>query len=127
MSARLVGRKVDLQAARRRSHGRRQDKKIILSSECGVLPHIDQSTIVKKGRLSPGKMLWADFAEGRLMSDAEVKQQLAVSQPWGKWMSEKSVSMPELVKSLSKERTHMRGHDALSHDDGSTQQSPAVD
>mmetsp|Transcript_62362 Transcript_62362/g.174232 ORF Transcript_62362/g.174232 Transcript_62362/m.174232 type:complete len:2159 (-) Transcript_62362:60-6536(-) len=79
------------------------DKKIILSSECGVLPHIDQSTIVKKGRLSPGKMLWADFAEGRLMSDAEVKQQLAVSQPWGKWMSEKSVSMPELVKSLSKD------------------------
>lgn len=41
---------------------------MIVSSECGVLK-LPAESIVEKGRLSPGKMLWADFAKGTLTKD----------------------------------------------------------
>eukprot|EP00428_Durinskia_dybowskii_P045599 CAMPEP_0170342818 /NCGR_PEP_ID=MMETSP0116_2-20130129/72577_1 /TAXON_ID=400756 /ORGANISM="Durinskia baltica, Strain CSIRO CS-38" /LENGTH=754 /DNA_ID=CAMNT_0010596457 /DNA_START=58 /DNA_END=2318 /DNA_ORIENTATION=- len=78
-----------------------KDKKIILSSECGVLPQIEPESILTKGRLSPGKLLWADFASGKLMGDGEIKQELARTQPFGKWIQEESLSMEQLVKELA--------------------------
>ena len=44
---------------------RSEEKRMIVSSECGVLK-LPAESIVEKGRLSPGKMLWADFAKGTL-------------------------------------------------------------
>ena len=42
----------------------------------GVLP-IPEEKIVEKWRLQPGKMLLIDLEEGRIVSDDEIKQQLA--------------------------------------------------
>ena len=41
---------------------------IILSSEVGVTD-VDESTIIKKERLHPGKMLLIDTEKGKIISD----------------------------------------------------------
>ena len=48
------------------------DDRLILSSEVGVLP-LDEKHILRKERLHPGKMLLVDTREGRIVSDAELK------------------------------------------------------
>jgi glutamate synthase (NADPH/NADH) large chain len=40
---------------------------------------IDESTIIKKGRLQPGKMLLVDTEQGKIIADEEIKQQIASS------------------------------------------------
>ena len=59
---------------------------VVLASEVGVL-EIDQSTIIRKGRLEPGKMFLVDTAEGRIIDDAEIKGGLAAEHPYGEWVS----------------------------------------
>ena len=61
------------------------DGRLILSSEVGVLP-LDESHIVKKDRLYPGKMLLVDTREGRLYSDSELKEKYAHRNPFGEWL-----------------------------------------
>ena len=49
---------------------------MILSSEVGAID-IDQTKIVKKDRLRPGKMLLVDTVEGKMISDEELKLRYA--------------------------------------------------
>ena len=42
--------------------------------------------IVAKGRLQPGKMFLIDTAAGRIVSDDEVKEELAKAEPYGEWL-----------------------------------------
>ena len=51
------------------------DDRLILSSEVGVLP-LDEKHILRKERLHPGKMLLVDTREGRIVSDAELKDRV---------------------------------------------------
>ena len=64
-----------------------RDNKLIVSSEAGVIQGIKPEDVIKKGRLSPGKMLWADFKQNRIMEDKELKEGFARAQPWGQWLS----------------------------------------
>ncbi|MFP5283411.1 MAG: glutamate synthase central domain-containing protein, partial [Actinomycetes bacterium] len=61
------------------------DGLVVLASEAGVLD-IDPATIVRKGRLQPGKMFLADLAQHRIISDSEVKASLAAAAPYGEWL-----------------------------------------
>ena len=61
------------------------DKRLILSSEVGVLP-LDEKHIIKKERLHPGKMLLVDTKAGRLYSDEEIKEKYAHREPYGEWL-----------------------------------------
>src|SRR5579862_6093855 len=61
------------------------DERVIMASEAGVLP-IPEERIVKKWRLQPGKMLLIDLEEGRIISDDEVKNQLARKHPYAEWL-----------------------------------------
>lgn len=61
------------------------DGRLILSSEVGVLP-LDESHIIKKDRLYPGKMLLVDLREGRIFSDQEIKEKYARRNPYGEWL-----------------------------------------
>ena len=62
-----------------------EDDMLVLSSEVGVLD-LDESKIVKKSRLQPGKMLLIDTQEGRLISDEELKENYARKAPYGEWL-----------------------------------------
>jgi len=69
------------------------DKKVILASEAGVLPHIPDDMILRKGRLTPGEMFLVDFKAGKIVSDAQIKQELAASKPYGRWLKENSINL----------------------------------
>jgi glutamate synthase (ferredoxin) len=61
------------------------DDLVILASEVGVLD-IPAERVVMKERLHPGKIFLVDTAQGRIISDDEVKDQLAREQPYGEWV-----------------------------------------
>ena len=54
------------------------DGLVVMASEMGVLP-IPEETIVEKWRLQPGKMLLIDLDQGRIVSDDEIKKELAAA------------------------------------------------
>ena len=71
------------------------DDMVIMASEVGVLP-IAESRIIKKWRLQPGKMFLIDTEQGRIIDDAEVKQQLAASKPYKEWIKRIRIKLAEL-------------------------------
>ncbi len=72
-----------------------KDDRIIMASEMGVLP-VPESEIVRKWRLQPGKMLLVDLAEGRIISDEEIKAQLAASNPYKEWLERSQLILEDL-------------------------------
>ena len=60
-------------------------KSLILSSEVGALD-IPTSTIIKKERLHPGKMLLIDTVKGELIEDDTIKNYYSKRQPYGEWL-----------------------------------------
>ena len=71
------------------------DDQVIMASEVGVLP-VPEERIIKKWRLQPGKMLLIDFAEGRIIDDSEIKQQLADEHPYQEWLDDTQFKLEEL-------------------------------
>lgn len=71
------------------------DGLVVMASEAGVLP-LDPSTVVKKLRLQPGRMFLVDTAQGRIVSDEEVKAQLAAEQPYQEWLDAGLFHLDEL-------------------------------
>jgi len=60
------------------------DGRVVMASEAGVLD-IPADQVVAKGRLQPGHMFLVDTAEGRIISDEELKHTVASAQPYGEW------------------------------------------
>ena len=60
------------------------DGRVVMASEAGVLD-IPADQVVAKGRLQPGHMFLVDTAEGRIVSDEELKDTVASAQPYGEW------------------------------------------
>lgn len=74
------------------------DDRIILASEVGVLPGVDSSTIVKKGRLEPGRMFMVDMDKGKIVDDEELKIKIASEQPYGEWLESNLLNSNDLPK-----------------------------
>jgi glutamate synthase (ferredoxin) len=71
------------------------DRRLILASEVGVLP-LDESHIIKKDRLHPGKMLFIDTREGKVYSDQEIKEKYAHRNPFGEWLDMSLVELKNI-------------------------------
>lgn len=72
-----------------------KDDRIIMGSEAGVVP-IDPENILYKDRLRPGRILLVDTEQGRIISDEEVKAQIASEQPYQEWLDEHLVDLADL-------------------------------
>ena len=68
---------------------------VVMASETGVLA-IDQSEIVKKGRLQPGKMFLIDTRAGRIVDDEEIKHQVAIAEPYRQWLDDNLISINDI-------------------------------
>ena len=84
------------------------DDLVIMASEVGVLK-VDPSTVVKKGRLEPGRMFLVDTSKGRIVDDAEVKEEIAAQKPYAEWLEQERIhfaDVPEApaVESLTGEK-----------------------
>src|SRR6478752_745803 len=74
-----------------------KDDLVVMASEVGVLD-IPPERILHKGRLQPGKMFLVDTAQGRIIADEEIKEQLASAQPYGAWLKKHLVAIGDLPK-----------------------------
>jgi glutamate synthase (NADPH/NADH) large chain len=72
-----------------------KDDLVVLASEAGVID-VPAQDIRKKGRLQPGRMFLVDTVQRRIISDAEIKKQLAARQPYAKWLEEQQVTLDKL-------------------------------
>jgi glutamate synthase (NADPH/NADH) large chain len=71
------------------------DGLVVLASESGVLD-LDPSTVVRKGRLQPGRMFLVDTDQGRIVEDDEIKSALAAEHPYDEWLHAGLIHLPEL-------------------------------
>ncbi|HEY1753445.1 MAG TPA: glutamate synthase large subunit [Caulobacteraceae bacterium] len=69
---------------------------VVMASEVGVLPQIEEERIVRKWRLQPGKMLLIDMEEGRIVDDDEIKARLADEHPYEAWLKATQFKLEEL-------------------------------
>jgi len=81
----LIGAVLDRNGLRPARWWRTDDDLVVLASEVGVLD-IAPSKVVAKGRLQPGRMFLVDTAEGRIVTDEEIKAGLAAGQPYDDWV-----------------------------------------
>jgi glutamate synthase (NADPH/NADH) large chain len=100
---RQIGATLDRNGLRPARYLVTDDDLVVLSSEIGVLP-IPQERIVKKWRLQPGKMLLIDLEEGRIISDDEVKQQLASARPYREWIEKSRYFVDDLPEVRGREK-----------------------
>ncbi|HET8796026.1 MAG TPA: glutamate synthase large subunit, partial [Arthrobacter sp.] len=91
----LVGATLDRNGLRPGRYWVTEDGLVIFASEVGVL-NVDPARVVKKGRVSPGKMFLVDTDAGRIIDDQEVKTEVAAANPWAQWVKENMVSLEDL-------------------------------
>ncbi|MFW5762129.1 MAG: glutamate synthase central domain-containing protein, partial [Cyclobacteriaceae bacterium] len=93
----IVGATLDRNGLRPSRYCLTEDHKLIMASEAGALP-VDQSKVVLKGRLQPGKMFVANLEEGRIVSDEELKADICSRRPYADWIENNEThidSLPE--------------------------------
>src|SRR3989440_9998630 len=71
------------------------DDFVVLASETGVL-EAEPSTILRKGRLQPGKLFFVDVEAGRVVEDSELKHEIATRRPYGQWYRDCTVHLDGL-------------------------------
>jgi glutamate synthase (NADPH/NADH) large chain len=62
------------------------DGLLIVGSEAGMC-RVDESRIVRKSHIAPGRMLAVDLVEGRLYGEEEIIDRLAGLHPYDRWLS----------------------------------------
>ena len=83
----VVGAVLDRNGLRPSRYYVTKDDLVIMASEVGVLD-VPAERVLEKRRLQPGRMFLVDTSEGRIISDEEIKQQMAAAKPYGKWLKE---------------------------------------
>ncbi len=68
------------------------DNRLIMGSEAGALP-VSEESIIKKGRLQPGKMLMADLQNQTVYEDKEIKELVYKDKPYYDWIKEKRIKL----------------------------------
>ena len=92
---RMIGATLDRNGLRPARYLITDDDMVLMASEMGVLD-IPQHKIVKKWRLQPGKMFLIDMQAGRIVDDAELKNQLAAAKPYRKWIEQSRYYLDDL-------------------------------
>ncbi|MEQ9596129.1 MAG: glutamate synthase large subunit [Parvibaculum sp.] len=92
---RQIGATLDRNGLRPARYYVTDDGDVMMASEMGVLP-APEDKIVEKWRLQPGKMLLIDLEEGRIVSDAEVKADLAKLHPYQSWLNATQIQLEEM-------------------------------
>lgn len=102
----VIGAVLDRNGLRPSRYWVTDDDLVVMASEVGVID-VDPSKVVAKGRLQPGKMFLIDTDAGRIIGDDEIKATLAGEHPYGEWLEQGMVALPDLPE---------REHVVFSHD-----------
>ncbi len=72
-----------------------KDDLVIMASEVGALP-VAPENVALKWRLQPGRIFLVDMKQGRIIDDAEIKQELVDKRPWKRWLDKNLVHLEKL-------------------------------
>jgi glutamate synthase (NADPH) large chain len=72
-----------------------KDDLVIFSSEVGVVD-VPAEQVLYKERLKPGQTLLVDFAEGRIVSNEEIKEEIAGEFPYREWLDNNCMKLETL-------------------------------
>ncbi|MGN6251289.1 MAG: glutamate synthase large subunit [Marmoricola sp.] len=100
-----VGAVLDRNGLRPSRYWVTDDGLVVLASEVGVLD-LDPATIVRKGRLQPGRMFLVDTEEHRIIEDEEIKGELASEHPYDEWLHAGLIKLPDLPELEHVVHTH---------------------
>ncbi len=91
----VIGATLDRNGLRPARYLETSDGYVLLASEMGVLD-IPEEKIVRKWRLQPGKMLLIDMEQGRIISDEDLKSELATGHPYKEWLARTQIRLQDL-------------------------------
>jgi glutamate synthase (NADPH) large chain len=103
---RQIGATLDRNGLRPARYLITDDDLVVMASEMGVL-EIPESKIVKKWRLQPGKMFLIDTEQGRIIDDAELKEELSAARPYRQWLDATQIhlrNVPSQVAPMTPDR-----------------------
>lgn len=72
-----------------------QSGKIVIASETGVVDFEDDP-YVSKDALEPGKFLFVDMVEGRIVPDSEIKSRVSTSKPFAQWVDRNRLTLKDI-------------------------------
>ena len=92
---RQIGATLDRNGLRPARYIVTDDDLVIMASEAGVIT-VPEEKVVAKWRLQPGKMLLIDMQEGCIVSDQEIKRQMASMHPYADWLNNTQMILEDL-------------------------------
>ena len=96
----VIGAVLDRNGLRPSRYVVTKDGLVILSSEVGVI-EVPPKDVEYKDRLHPGRMLLVDLAKGRIVSDEELKSEIAKRKPYREWLDQNLVRLEKLPAAKS--------------------------
>ncbi|WP_430908922.1 glutamate synthase large subunit [Maribacter sp. 2-571] len=91
----FIGAVLDRNGLRPSRYSVTKDGYVIMSSETGVVD-IAPENVSFHGRLEPGKMFLVNMEEGRIVNDEEIKEEIAKSRPYQKWLDANLVHLKDI-------------------------------
>ncbi len=82
----VIGAVLDRNGLRPSRYYVTRDDIVVMASEVGVLDFPPEDIVIKE-RLHPGRIFLVDTARGRIVSDEEVKRELAAQHPYKEWLN----------------------------------------
>ena len=82
-----------------------EDERLVMASETGALD-IDPDRVVRKDRLQPGQMFYADPDEGGIVPDEEIFDQLT-DETYGEWLDDNEVTLSDLDPAAAERPTYV--------------------
>ncbi len=73
-----------------------KDKRIIISSEYGILD-IEENNIIERGKLKSGEMIGIDLKYGKILKNEDINNYLKDLNPYGKWLNHNMIYLQEFV------------------------------
>jgi glutamate synthase (NADPH) large chain len=92
---RVIGATLDRNGLRPGRYVVTKDDLVVLASEAGVI-EVPPEEVRKKGRLQPGRMFLVDTVQKRIISDGEIKKELASRQSYGEWLRNQQITLDVL-------------------------------
>ncbi len=74
-----------------------RDGWVVLASEAGTL-EVPEETILKKGRLQPGRLFYVDLERHKVFANGEIELEVARQNPYGQWYSRNTLQLSDLPK-----------------------------
>lgn len=91
----VVGAVLDRNGLRPSRYYVTKDDLVIMASEVGVVD-VAPERVLEKGRLLPGRMFLVDTKAQRIITDEELKREIASEHPYRQWLDEQLLTLEDL-------------------------------